>query len=229
MLLPTDSREILSATNLPQQDLRAIPHDPRIDSLPEEHQTLVLRALAPESYPEFGGSLRSLVRLGGMDSIRALAILLSETTSDDGALADLSMGGRHVTVYSLTKAMLKIADVSRLSLYEDIEPSVSLTKKEKREVWDFVKSLAIGEHGDVEVATGVRSLLFERMGQITGVGTALEIILRIGGMIDGKPSGSPPRLLFVLYDLPWVFRSKIPFASVDSRKDNLAELLYRRS
>jgi hypothetical protein len=199
----------------------------RIDTLPDEQQKLVRSILSNKDNSELYESLRALVCLGGMESAKAIAILLSEVTTDKGALAQLSLGGRHVTVYSLTKAMLKIAEDNRLGGYESIVATRRLAKAEKREIWDFVKSLARGDHGDVEVATGVRGLLFERFCNLPVVGGRLHVLLNIAGRIDGTPSGAPPRLLFVLFDLPWILRSKIPFASTESRKGNLAELLYR--
>lgn len=200
---------------------------PKLDGLPASIRLLVEKALSAEYYEHVSDAVLDLVKIGGFDAAKAISYILSEATSDQGALANLSLGGRHVTVYSLCKALLKLAGASRISLIRDVEPQVQLTRSEKKEVWELVRSLARGNHGDVETATGARSVFFERFADIPGVGKALDLVLKASMWIDGAPSGGPPRLLFVMHDLPWAFRSKLGFASVESRKGNLAEIFYR--
>lgn len=202
--------------------------NPFIQALPEQHRRLVEQVISTKAYGELNKAISELVKLGGLDSTKALVCLLSEATTTDGALAEVSLGGRHVVVYALCRALLKTAGATRLSEYESIHPERHLTKSEARDVWRLVHSLAKGDHGDIETATGARGLLFERFAELPGVGGILQLALKASQLMGGAPSGSPPKLLFVLYDLPWSFRSKLPFASVDSREGNLAEILFQR-
>ena len=195
--------------------------------LPKTQLKIVQKALSGDSCCIFSDAVNELVGIGGPDSVKALVCILSQAVTDDGALANLSMRGRHVTVYTLSRALLKTADATRLSSLEGVEPKQKLSRYEKQQVWQLIRSLAKGDHGDAETAMGVRGLLFERFAEIPIIGKVLDFALRASILFDGAPSGGPPRLLFVLYDLPWALRSKLPFASLDTRANNLAEILYR--
>lgn len=197
------------------------------DFLPNRQAQLAGKALSADEYATFSDAVRELVKIGGIDSVKALVCILSQAITGDGTLAKLSVGGRHVTVYELSKALLKTAGASKLSDYDGLIPEQELSSHDRRQVWNLIRALARGDHGDAETTMGVRGLLFERVAKTPVLGTVINVALRAAAFFDGAPSGSPPRLLFELYDLPWAIGSNHPSASADLRSNNLAEILYR--
>ena len=74
-------------------------NDPH-QSLPVPQRKIVEKVLLSGTYSDLFEAERELVKLGGIDSVRALACLLSEVVTDQGKLTNISLGGRHVPVYT---------------------------------------------------------------------------------------------------------------------------------
>lgn len=196
--------------------------------LPDSLRQLVESACAIDRYELFSEAVSKIVKIGGIDAAKALALIIAQTAQDN--ITYHSTGGRHVTIYTLCNAMLRLTGAKRLDDLMSIDPQKKLTRDESKQVRQFVRFLAVGDHGDIETAMGARSVFFVRAASLPLVGGVIEGLLNISaGLGKVAHEGGPPTLLFKLIDLPWKIYSKIPSASQDSRKNNFADIMHGQS